>query len=384
MNSVSLNKWHHWLLESIGSLFFVIFFFFCTVNSLTAVPIDKILICLCPVMLAVINPDKTLFTAREFLLVILFTAIAVLSSVMNLIIFPMIFFPIVGFCFAVIVRRNFPLLLFSLYYALLIHIILGIVLVLLAFFGIAHLFVSTGVKGFNLYSAHGLTATTQTYGTLCITWLMLYILRKKLKLNTSIDKIFFLINIVAIALTFNRSTYLFWMVILFFEFPVFFWSIAVAMVAVLIKFWNVIALFIFSSSSIAARSELLEGFKISYVQSNSARVYLFGRGTDQISDAIAKRVKWTTRTDLENGYAMLLHTYGIVGLVTYITVCLCFIFMFLKRKRFKEACFLFFYFFVTQYITQEFVSTTFYLLLAVMMITYTYYSEPAKFKSIKD
>jgi hypothetical protein len=174
------------------------------------------------------------------------------------------------------------------------------------------------------------------------------------------------------------------MVVLFFEFPVFFWSITILMAAIIIKFWNVIALFIFSSASITARSQLLEGFRISYVQSKSARVYLFGRGTDQISEAIAKRVKWTTRTDLENGYAMLLHTYGILGLTTYITVCLYFIFMFLKRKRFKEACFLFFYFFATQYITQEFVSTTFYLLLAVMMLTYNYYSEPRKFKPIEE
>lgn len=380
MNTVPLKIWHRWLLQSVINIFFVIFFFFCTVNTLTSIPIDKIFLCFCPILLAVINPDKTLFTAKEFLLVILFTAIAILSSVMNLIIFPMIFFPIIGLCFAIIVRRNPSLLLFSLYYALLIHIILGIILVLLAFFGIADLFVSTGVKGFDLYSAHGLTATVQTYGTLCITWLMLYILRKKLGMNTGVDKLFFLINIIAIILTFNRSTYLFWIVILFFEFPAFFWTISVLMIALLIKFWHVISLFILSSASITARSELLQGFDISYLHSNSARVYLFGRGTDQIPEAVAQTVKWTTRTDLENGYAMLLHTYGIVGLLTYITICLWFIMMFLKRRKIKEAAFLFFYFFITQYITQEFVSVTFYLFLGVMLLIYDYYTNPDKFK----
>jgi len=125
---------------------------------------------------------------------------------------------------------------------------------------------------------------------------------------------------------------------------------------------------------------LLEGFKISYVRSNSWIVYLFGKGNNQISDAIAKRVKWTTRTDIENGYAMLLHTYGIVGLLTYITLCLSFIFMFLKRKRIKEACFLFFYFFVTQYITQEFVSATFYMFLAVMLLMYNFYTDKKSFE----
>jgi len=159
----------------------------------------------------------------------------------------MIFFPAIGFCFSVIISKNKSLLLHALYYALLIHIILGIILVILAFLGIADFYVSTGVKGFAfLYSAHGLTATVQTYGTLCITWLLLYILRKKIGINTSIDRIFFLINIVAVILTFNRSTYLFWMLILFFEFPAFFWSIAVVLTALLIYFWNVIMLFILS------------------------------------------------------------------------------------------------------------------------------------------
>jgi hypothetical protein len=75
-----------------------------------------------------------------------------------------------------------------------------------------------------------------------------------------------------------------------------------------------------------------------------------------------------------------LHTYGIVGLVSYITICICFILMFLKRKRIKEASFLFFYFFVTQYITQEFVSATFYMFLAVMLLTYNFYIDKNAFK----
>ena len=334
-----------------------------------------------PIYNCIISPDKVLFTSKEFIVFALIVGIATLSSVMNLVIFPMIFFPAIGFCFSVIVSKNKSLLIYTLYYALLIHIILGIVLVILAFLGIADFYVSTGAKGFSfLYSAHGLTSTVQTYGTLCITWLMLYILRKKLGINTSIDRIFFLINIVAILLTFNRSTYLFWMLVLFFEFPAFFWSIAVLMIVLLIKFWNVITLFVFSSASITARSELLEGFRISYVQSNSWIVYLFGKGNNQISDAIAKTVKWTTRTDIENGYAMLLHTYGIVGLVAYISICFTFIFMFLKRKRIKEASFLFFYFFITQYITQEFVSATFYMFLAVMLLIYNFYSDPKSFE----
>jgi hypothetical protein len=257
-------------------------------------------------------------------------------------------------------------------------------MLVLAFLGYTNLNVSVGAKGFaSLYATHGFTSTVQTYGTLCISWLMLYILRKKMGLNTGIDKLFFVITNLAILLTFNRSTYLFWVIVLFFEFPAIFWSGAVLLGVILVKFWTIITSFILSSASIASRFELLEGFKISYWQSHSLKIYLFGRGTNQISEEIAKRVKWTNRTDLENGYAMLLHSYGIIGLVIYIVVCFYFIIMFLKIKRFKEASFLFFYFFLTQYITQEFVTTTFYVFLTIMLLTYNVYLQKLKLQEHK-
>jgi hypothetical protein len=383
VQDISLKQIHpsslkigYWILSGIINVFLIIVLLFCTINTLTSVPIDKFLMCLCSFIIALINPDKILFSSRELLVVMLFTGTAVLSSVMNLIIFPMIFFPITGLCFAIILSRYKTTVLVSLYYALFIHIIIGIILLILAILGFTNFDVSTGAKGFaSLYATHGFTSTVQTYGTLCISWLMLYILRKKMGLNTGIDKFFFLIANLAILLTFNRSTYLFWLIVLFFEFHFLFWSIAVLVGAILIRFWNIITSFILSTSSIVSRFQLLEGFKISYLQSHSIKVYLFGRGTNQISEDIAKRVKWTTRTDLENGYTMLLHSYGIIGLSIYIAVCFYFIFMFLKIKRFKEAFFLFFYFFITQYITQEFVATTFYMFLAIMLFIYNTYSE---------
>jgi hypothetical protein len=257
-------------------------------------------------------------------------------------------------------------------------------MLLLAFLGYKNLNVSAGAKGFaSLYATHGFTSTVQTYGTLCISWLMLYILRKRLGLNSGIDKFLFVITNIAILLTFNRSTYLFWLIVLFFEFRVLFWSLIVFAGIILIKFWDIITTFILSSASITSRFELLEGFNISYMQSHSIKVYLFGRGTNQISEEIAKRVKWTNRTDLENGYTMLLHSYGIIGLVIYMVVCFYFIIMFLKIKKFKEAFFLFFYFFITQYITQEFVTSTFYVFLTIMLLTYNIYVQKLKLREHK-
>ncbi len=386
MQDISLNQVHlsgkqfaHWLFARIFNLMLVIVLLFCTINTLTSVPLDKIFLCVCIIAILFINPEKKIFTSKEFLVVLSFTVIAILSSVANLIFFPMIFFPIMGLCFAIIVSGYRHLVVFSLYYALFIHIVIGIILLILAFFGFARFNVSSSVKGFaDLYSTHGFTATVQTYGTLCISWLLLYILRGRMGLNTGIDKLFCLVTNLAILLTFNRSSYIFWIIVLFFEFPVFFWSLTIFMTVLLINFWDILTKFLLSSGSIVSRIQLLQGFEISYMQSHSLKVYLFGRGTDQISEEVAKRVKWTNRTDLENGYTMLLHSYGIIGLVAYISVCFYFIFLFLKINRFKEAFFLFFYLFATQYITQEFVTTTFYVFLTIMLFTYKIYSQKLK------
>lgn len=379
-NSSSL-KLLNWICAAIFNLFLIIALLFCTVNKLTAVPIDKIVVCLCPFVIACINPDKALFTSKEFLVILLFVAIAVLSSVVNLVFYPIIFFFAIGLSFAIILSRYKAAVLFALYYALFIHIVIGIILLVLAFLGYTQFNVSTGAKGFeSLYATHGLTSTVQTYGTLCITWLMLYILRRRMQLNTGIDRFFFVVTNLAIVLTLNRSTYLFWLIVLFFEFQGVFWLIITFVGVILVKYWNLITSFVLSSSSITARFQLLEGFKISYWRSDSLKVYLFGRGNNQISEDIAKRVKWTTRLDLENGYTMLLNSFGLLGLSIYIFVCFYFIFLFLRIKKYKETIFLFFYFFITQYITQEFVATTFYVFLAVMLFTYNTYLEQLNLK----
>ena len=329
--------------------------------------------------IAIIKPNAPLLSRKDLALIILLFCIPIASSIINVIIAPMIYFPIIGITFSLIMRRHPHLLLYSLYYALLIHIICGIFLDALAFVGIQTSHVSPFVKGFSfLFSPHGFTTTVQTFGTLCIIWLMLFLLREKLKINTYIDNLFFVINTIAIIATFSRSTLILWMIVLFFKKPKLFWTIILFLCAFMIRFWYEIFAFITSSGSLVSRSELLEGFDISFIQSHSILVYVFGRGTNQLSSEIVEKVKWFTRSDFENGYAMLLHSYGSIGLLVYITLCFSFIFQFFKMKRFGEACILFFYFFITQYFTQEFVSVTFYFFVAVMFLFHDTYVKEIK------
>lgn len=379
----SSQKAYNWIFSVIINSLLVFVLFFCTTNTLIDFPIDKVMIVFLLGVIALMKPENPLLNTKELATIVLLFSIAMASSVANITLAPMIYFPVVGLLFAVIIRRHPQLLLSSLYYALMINIVCGLVFDALAFAGVQTDYVSESVKGFSfLYSPHGFTTTVQTFGTLCIIWFILYTLRKKLGMNSYFDKSLFVINTIAILATLNRSTLLFWMIILFFWQHKLFWTIILFVCAFMIRFWNEIIAFITNAGSIIARSQLLQGFDISYVESHSILVYVFGRGTNQLSQEILDKVKWYTRADFENGYAMLLHSYGALGLLVYIILCLSFIFQFIKIKRCAEACILCYYFFVTQYLTQEFVSVSFYFFLAVMFLAYNLY--PSNVKLIKN
>jgi hypothetical protein len=255
--------------------------------------------------------------------------------------------------------------------------VLGIFFLILAFSGTPNHFVYSLVgKGFGIYSERGFTATVQTFGTLCLTWLLIYFLRRDLGMNSFIDKIFFGINCLAILGTLNRNSFLFWMIIIFFKEKKLFVTVLVCLGLFLIKFWEQITSFLLVTSSIKARFELLQGFDISFMQSHSLKVYLFGRGTNELTPEVLAQVKWRDITTIENGYAMLLHTFGFVGLALYVSASLYLIFMFIKIRKWAEACILMYFFFITPYFTQEFVSITFYFFLSVIFLFYNLNVDP--------
>lgn len=361
-----------YVLYATVNFLFIVLLFFATTNVLFNFPLDKIMMVLLTFAIVVVYPESKIFSAKEFALVIGVIGVAAISSIVNFIFFPMIFFPAAGLVFSFIASRHPKIILHTMYYALLIHMILAIVFLLLAYAGVPNHFVYSLLgKGFNyLYSERGFTATVQTFGTLCLTWLLIYFFRRELNMNSFIDKIFFCINCIAILGALNRSTYLFWMLILFFKERKLFITILIFLGLLLIKFWRQIIEFITVSSSLKARTELLQGFKLSFVESHSFRVYLFGRGTNALTPEILTKVKWYFIKTIENGYAMLLHTFGSVGLLFYICVSFYLIFMFMKINKWAEACILLYFFFVTPYFTQEFVSITFYFFLAVIFLSY--------------
>lgn len=360
--------------------FLIIVLFFCTTNSLLSFPLDKLIMVLCLFTLLAAKPQAPLFRSNEILVILILAFMGIVSSLMNATFHPMIFFPVIGSMFTVLFAKEKKILLSSLYYGIFIHTLFAILFVILAYIiGPGdHVWPLTD-KGLPfIFSARGFTPTVQTYGTLCTMWLMLFFIRKEQGHITSTDKWMYVITTLAILLTLNRSTYLFWTIILFFKMRKLFWMIVLLLLGVLVRFWEEIIAFLSNKGSLVARSELLEGFNLAYVQSGSWLVYLFGRGNNELSPSIVEKVKWDHRSDIENGYAMILHTFGALGLCCYTAICLAFIWKFIRIRRFAEAIILVYFLFVSPYITQEFVSTTFYLFLATMLYIYNYYRQQKK------
>lgn len=354
----------------VGSFMMVVLLFFCTTNVLFGFALDKIMMFLVSAGILLLNPENKIFTSKELFLILSIFVIPFISCIVNVVFFPMIFFPVIGIVFSITSSRYAHMVLNAMYYAILIHMLLGLYFVILAFAGFPNPYVySLGGKGFHfLYSERGFTATVQTFGTICLTWLLIYFLRRELGLNTAIDKMFFIINCIAILASLNRSTYLFWMIIIFLKERKLFIAIIALLGVFLIKFWSQIISFITVASSITARSELLQGFKLSFLQSYSMKVYLFGKGTNELPKEIVAKVKWNARSDIENGYAMLLHTYGSLGLFFYIITGIYLLSRFVRLRKWSETFILFYFLYVTPYFTQEFVSVTFYLFLAVILL----------------
>lgn len=290
------------------------------------------------------------------------TLIAILSSAFNFTFKPMIFFPIIGIMLIFILTRvNW---LDSFFKVLFIYIFISFCFGIAAYFGGPKIAVtSLATKGIPfLLPFKGFTTTVQTFGTLCMLWIILNFEMSEKKYGWK----FFLV-ILTLILTLNRSSYLFLLVVLTIYNRKFLWFCMIMFTAALVLFYEEITGFVLNMSTLESRSELLQGFYISYWNQNSFLGYLFGKGNNFYDPEVIRLVKWQNRPDIENGYAMLLHTYGFLGLFGYILSALMLLIYIFTKKCYKLFMILLFYFFVTQFFTQEFVTTIFYLFIASIL-----------------
>jgi hypothetical protein len=280
----------------------------------------------------------------------------------------LLIFPLVGLLFTILLvgrAENEQ----SLYNGLWWHILIGLLLVIYSYINpdtflddYVHYMFDKGMPF--LHASMGFTPTVQTFGTLCLAWLLLYVHKRSRETITKADRFMFVIAIIGAFVTFNRNTFVLFILLTFFHFKKFFYVFLLTVVTGVIYYFEVIESLVLNVSTLNSRIDGLEGFQNSYIKSNSWIVYLFGRGDNNVWDT-----RYTDNSLIENGIASLLHSFGIVGFVVYgiiggILVCLL-----LANRKWFLSVFLFYVLFIQQVFTTELFNGTFYIMVAAILLT---------------
>lgn len=333
--------------------------------------IDKVLLFGFIIFFIIAKGHAVKFEYRKITSVTFVFSYIFLISMFNGVFKPIVYYPFFGLIFVDFFtsdKSSYKVFYQVLFFYILISLIFGIASY---FFG-SNIFVTTMAdKGLPFVRPlMGLTTTVQTFGTLCIVWLIVHFESDENKFSYR-----FFIVVLALIMTFNRTTYLLFFVVMSLYSRFFLVSVLILFLMAYIAFFDAFNSVIFNSSTLTSRSELLQGFYISFWNDNTLIGYLFGKADNFYSPEVVKMVKWEHRADIENLYAMVLHTYGFLGLFSYLVLGGGFVFYLLMSGYVKLSIISFFYLFVTQLFTQELVTNNFYLFLAVVMSIVIYRSE---------
>lgn len=346
----------------------IIFLLTCT--NLGGVPMDKAIMFMMvfALILDQILLNKPLKISLIFPLVVVM-GLFLLSYLLNL---PdsslIIFFPIIGLFFVALISQE-PYFIEVFYRALFIHILLGILLVISSYWVGMNPFVHPMYdKGLPfLHAAKGITTTVQTFGTLIISWFLIYYHKKENNTLGLFDRWAYYVVFLGMILTFNRNTVLIYYVIIFFKHRKLFILSIIAIFLFYLYYFEFINKLIFNFSTLTSRADLLQAFRIAFFEHTDWWGYLIGHGNNFIDGSISKRTFYSTGY-IENGTAVLLYTYGFIGYFAFLISVLVFtILMILKNKIFYSAIF-FYIFVIGQQFTHEFFSTTFYFLLTTFVL----------------
>jgi hypothetical protein len=313
---------------------------------------------------------------NSFYVLILSLGLILMSYLLNL---PMssliIFFPIIGLAFMTLIAEEDGFL-DLIYWALFIHIVLGIFFVISSYVSGMNSFVHPMYdKGLPfLHAAKGFTTTVQTFGTLIIAWFLIYYWRKDESKLGLMDKLAYVIVFLGLVLTFNRNSLLVYYIILFFKHNRIFWISVLAGLGFFIYFFEFINKLIFNLSTLTSRSDLLQAFRIAFFEQTDWLGYLIGHGNNIVDESIAKGTYYSTGY-IENGTSVLLYTYGFMGYFFYLISVFVFSILFWMKRKAFYATLLFYIFIVAQQFTHEFYSTTIYILLAVFLLIFNKFTK---------
>lgn len=356
-------------LRTVGRITLVLFLFLVSSSQLLSIQLDKVAMLGVIVLLLFNQIFSIRFFSPNFLLMLAGLAGYIfLSYLLN---FPdsslIIFFPVVGFLFVGLSSEEDGFL-DIIYCALFIHIFLGILFVFSSYFVGINSFVHPMFdKGLPfLHAAKGFTTTVQAFGTLVLTWLLIFYWKEDQGEIGFFDKIIYWVVILGLLLTFNRNSFLVFYIIIFFRHQRVFLYSFIFFIGVYLYYFDFINKLIFNMSTLTSRADLLEAFRIAFFERTDWLRYLIGNGNNMINESIYRRAFYSTGY-IENGTSVLLYTYGFIGYLIYLISSLSFsVFLFIRTNIFYSVVFLYF-FIVAQQFTHEFFSTTIYILLTVFV-----------------
>jgi hypothetical protein len=360
------------ILEKSTRLGLIFLFFLISCTQLVGFQLDKALMLLLTGVLLMhfLLQGKKVPTNAFFLIVLTFL-LALASYLVNL---PnsslIVFFPVIGLAFVTLSSEEIDLL-DLIYWGLFLHIFLGVLFVFLSYlFGMNPFVHPMYDKGLPfLHAAKGLTTTVQAYGTLIISWFLIYYFRKSNAQIRSIDRFCYSLVFLGLVLTFNRNSFLIFYILLFFQHKRVFWLTVISAFGFYLYFFEFINKLIFNLSTLSSRADLLQAFRIAFFEQTNWIEYLIGHGNNVVGEDIAKNTVYNTGY-IENGTSVLLYTYGFLGYLLYLVAVFLFSFLFFLKRKYFFASMFFYIFIVAQQFTHEFYSTTIYLMIAVFILIY--------------
>lgn len=361
-----------WSINRLAKGGLILFLFLTSCTQLVSFQLDKALMTLMVgVLLFHFMFRGKRVPANSFLILVISLGLSFFSYMLNL---PdsslIILFPVIGLAYVVLIGEEESFL-NLIYWALFIHIVLGIFFVVSSYvFGMNSYVHAMYDKGLPfLHAAKGFTTTVQTFGTLIIGWFLIYYWKKDQGKASFLDQLAYSVVLLGLILTFNRNSLLIYYIILFFKHKRIFWLSAIIGIGFAVYFFEFISKLIFNLNTLTSRSDLLEAFRIAFFEHTHWLGYLIGHGNNIVDENIA-RVTYYRTGYIENGTSVLLYTYGFVGYIFYLVSVFVFSSMFWAKGKVFYAALLFYIFIVAQQFTHEFFSTTIYILLAVFLLIF--------------
>jgi hypothetical protein len=336
----------------------IVFLFFSTANTLLPFPIDKVcmIIVAVGILLCDCSINKIVFLIFSFIM-LLQSFIIIVNCFFGKEISLIVYFPIVGVLFAYLAGRYFHA--DEILFALRCHLLLGMFFLIYAYGSSSTMFVHYLYdKGLPfLIAPMGFTSTVQTFGTLCLSYLIISF--KETKSYFSIIVFFLLVS------TFNRVSYINFFIFILLLKPHYLWFLLLFGVLISIGFSEYVIQILSTTRTVLSRFGFFDSYFLTFKDSAFFQK-IFGNSNSLITE---KNILFITEQPLiENGFFSLLNAYGMIGLLFLCLFLLCLFFLNDKILIIKYKIFLVYFITVGQFMTNEYFSTSFYF--AIMCIIY--------------